>query len=94
MVDFLVIKEKHIKARYFFIKDKIEDVGLEVQCCPTQNMWTDILNKPEQGMKFRKDRAALMNVTVDYDDEIKRKKLVHCFYPERSKINGESMITC
>ena len=58
-------KTKHTKARYFFIKDKIEDVGLEVQCCPTQNMWTDILNKPEQGMDCFKDRAALMNVPVD-----------------------------
>ena len=37
-------------------------------------MWTDILNKPEQGMDFCKDRASLMNVPVDYDGEVERKK--------------------
>ena len=37
-------------------------------------MWTDILNNPEKGMKFRKDIGALMNVHVDYDDEVERKK--------------------
>ena len=67
-------RTKHTKARYFFIKDTIEDVELEVQYYPKENMWTDILNKAEQGMKFCKDIAALMNVTVYYDDEVERKK--------------------
>ena len=67
-------RTKHIKARYFFVKDKIEDGDLEVQYCPTEQMWTDVLNKPEQGTPFRKDRAALMNVPVEYDDEVERKR--------------------
>ena len=55
---------KHIKARYFFVKDKIEDGDLEVQYCPTEQMWTYVLNKPEQGTPFQKHRAALMNVPL------------------------------
>ena len=67
-------RTKHIKARYFFVKDKIEDGDLEVQYCPTEQMWTDVLNKPEQGTPFRKDRAALMNVPVDYNDDAERRR--------------------
>ena len=37
-------------------------------------MWTDVLNKPEQGVKFRRDRAELMNVPVDYDDDVERRR--------------------
>ena len=68
-------RTKHTKARYFFIKDTIEDVELEVQYYPKENMWTDILNNPEQGMKFRKDRSDLMNVPVDYDDKVEIEKI-------------------
>ena len=37
-------------------------------------MWSDLLTKPQQGGLFRKMRAELMNVDVNYDDEIERKK--------------------
>ena len=80
-------RTKHTKARYFFIKDTIEDVELEVQYYPKENMWTDILNKAEQGMKFCKDIAALMNVSVYYDDEVERKK-THPLILPREKKNG------
>lgn len=65
-------RTKHIKRRYFFIKDKIADRELEVQYCPTELMKADILTKPKQGKGFRVDRGELMNVPVDYDDEIER----------------------
>ena len=84
MVDFLVIKEKHIKARYFFIKDKIEYGEVEVQYFPTEHIWTDILKNPDQGMNFCKDRAALMNVPVNYNDEFERKK-THLLLLSRDK---------
>ena len=67
-------RTKHISAIYFFIKEKIEDRELKVQYLPTENMQTGILNHPDQGMKFCKDKAALINVPVDYDDEFERKK--------------------
>jgi len=56
------------------VKDRIDEGELEVQYCPTEKMWTDVLNKPEQGAKFRLDRAELMNVPVDYDDEVERRR--------------------
>jgi len=39
-------------------------------------MWCDILNKPKQGASCRLDRSHLMNVPVEYDDDVER-KLTH-----------------
>ena len=61
---------KHINARYFMVKDRIDEGEIKLQYCPTEKMWTNVLNKPEQGAKFRLNRAELMNVTVNYDDEV------------------------
>jgi hypothetical protein len=33
-------RTKHIKARYFFIKDKIEEGKVEIRYCPTKKMWS------------------------------------------------------
>jgi hypothetical protein len=63
-------KTKHIKARYFFIEDKIEKGEVEFWYCPTKKMWSDVLNKPKQGAPFRKDRAMLMGVPEEYDDNV------------------------
>ena len=65
-------RTKHIKASYYFIKDKIEEGEVDMQYCPTEEMWCDMLNKPKSGTPFRKDRAKLMNVPVGYDDNIER----------------------
>ncbi len=43
---------KHIKCRYFFIRDKINDGNLKVIYCPTEIMWADILTKLKQGKPF------------------------------------------
>ena len=48
-------RTKHIKARYFFIKDKIKEGEVEIRYCSTEKMWSDVLNKPKQGAPFRKD---------------------------------------
>ena len=63
---------RHIHARYFFITDRIEAGDVEVEYCPTEEMWADVLNKPKQGKAFRVDRSYLMNVPEDYDDEAER----------------------
>jgi hypothetical protein len=47
-------KTKHIKAKLFFIKDKVDEGEVRVIGCPTEEMWTDMLKKPLQGMIFRK----------------------------------------
>jgi hypothetical protein len=54
-------KTKHIKAKFFFIKDRVDDGEIKVINCPKEEMWADILTKPLQGMAFRTMRAILMN---------------------------------
>ena len=39
-------RTKHIKARYYFIKGKIEEGEVEIRYCPTEKMWSNVLNKP------------------------------------------------
>jgi hypothetical protein len=53
-------RTKHIKMRYFFIKDMIEQGEVEVQHCPTKEMWSDILTKPKQGREFFLMRSKLL----------------------------------
>ena len=59
---------KHIKAKFFFIKDRVDDGEIKVVDCPTEEMWADIMTKPLQGAAFRVMRAELMNCNVNYED--------------------------
>ncbi|KAL7461201.1 hypothetical protein ACHAXS_001624, partial [Conticribra weissflogii] len=61
-------RTKHIKVRYFFVKDKINSGEADVKYCPKDKMWADVLTKPLQGAEFKKFRAKLMNVPEEYDD--------------------------
>lgn len=53
-------RTKHIKVRYFFIKDMVEQGEVEIQHCPTKEMWSDVLTKPKQGKEFLEMRAKLL----------------------------------
>jgi hypothetical protein len=57
---------KHIKAKYFFICHYHNTNELNLQYCPTDQMWADVLTKPLQGYKFCMMRAFLMNCPADY----------------------------
>jgi hypothetical protein len=59
---------KHIKAKFFFIKDRVDDGEIKVIDCPTEEMWANILTKPLQGMAFRTMRAILMDCPVNYEE--------------------------
>lgn len=61
-------KTKHIKAKFFFIKDRVDDGEIKVMDCPTEEMWADIMTKPLQGTAFRVMRAELMNCPINYED--------------------------
>ena len=65
-------KTKHIRHRFFLIKDRVESGNVKIAYEPTGNMWCDILSKPKQGSVFRKFRGHLVNVPQDYDDEAER----------------------
>jgi hypothetical protein len=60
---------KHIKAKYFLIKDYYDAGEIDVKFCPTNDMWADVLTKPLQGQKFRDMRGFLQNCPRDYDDD-------------------------
>jgi hypothetical protein len=62
-------RTKHIKAKLFFIKDRIDDGEIRVVHCPTKEMWADVLTKPLQARAFREMCAKLMNCNVDYEEE-------------------------
>jgi hypothetical protein len=64
---------KHIKAKFFLIKDNYEAGEIDVQYCPTDVMWADVLTKPLQGQQFRDMRAFLQNCSRSYDDNIELK---------------------
>jgi hypothetical protein len=68
---------KHIKAKYFLIKDYYNSGEIDLRYCPTDVMWADVLTKPLQGQKFRDMRAFLQNCSRVYDDnaELRTKKI-------------------
>ena len=66
-------RTKHIKAKYFLIKDYYNAGEIDVKFCPTEEMWADVLTKPLQGQKFREMRAFLQNCATDYDDDAEAK---------------------
>ena len=61
-------KTKHIKANFFFIKDKVNNEEVKIVDCLAGVMWADALTKPLQGTAFRKMRSHLMNCNVEYID--------------------------
>ena len=57
-------RTKHIKSKFFFIKDRIDNGEIR-----TKEIWADMLTKPLQGKAFREMCAKLMNCKVDYEEE-------------------------
>ena len=61
-------RTKHIKAKYFFIHHFHNTGELDLQYCPTEQMWANVLTKPLQGQKFREMHSFLMNCPIDYSE--------------------------
>jgi hypothetical protein len=61
-------RTKHIRVRYFFIKDRIRNGDISVKHCPTGDMVGDHFTKPLQGAQFRKFRADIQGVPNDMSD--------------------------
>ncbi len=59
---------KHIKVKYFFIKDKINQGEITIKYCPSEKMWTNVNAKPKQGLVFHVFRGHVMGIPVDYKD--------------------------
>jgi hypothetical protein len=61
-------RTKHIKVKYFLIKDKVDQEEITIEHCPTEQMWTDINTKPKQGAVFRAFRGHVMGIPTDYNN--------------------------
>ncbi len=55
-------RSKHIKIRYFWLKDRVDAKDVLVEYIPTGDMLADLLTKPLQGDLFIKLRRSLMNL--------------------------------
>jgi hypothetical protein len=59
---------KHIKVKYFFIKDKVNQGKVTIKHCPARQMWTDINTKPKQDVVYHVFRGYVMGIHADYKD--------------------------
>ena len=51
-----------MKARYFYIKEKVDDKIVEIRYRQTEKMWADMLTKPITNKKtFALMRSVIMN---------------------------------
>ena len=62
-------RTKHIRVRYYFIKDHISTGGIVVKHCPTGEILADHFTKPLQGTFFRKFRAEIQVIPATTIDE-------------------------
>lgn len=62
-------RTKHIKAHFYFVKDKVEDGDIVVKHKPTDEMWINVNTKPKIGRPYRVDRSLIMNCPVDIPDK-------------------------
>jgi hypothetical protein len=58
------IRTGHIKLRYFFVKQYIDDGSITIEHCPTDRMIADILTKPLQGAHFERLRGFLLGYDI------------------------------
>jgi hypothetical protein len=61
-------KTKHIRAKFFFMKDRIDSRDIRVVHCPPEKMWEDVLTKLLQGKAFRVMQLKQMNHSEEYED--------------------------
>ena len=62
-------RTKHIRVRYYFVKDRITAGDIVVKHCPTREILADHFTKPLQGALFRKFRAEIQGIPATMDDE-------------------------
>jgi hypothetical protein len=54
-------RTRHMNIRYFFITDRVQSKEIDIQYCPTEEMFADYFTKPLQGNLFRRMRDYIMN---------------------------------
>ena len=56
---------KHIKVRYFWLKDLIDEEEIELQYIPSEELVADLLTKAFTGAKFKYLRGKLLGAPLD-----------------------------
>ena len=52
----------HMNIRYFFMKDQVDSKRVQIEHCPTEDMWADFFTKPfKSASHFRELRKIVMN---------------------------------
>jgi hypothetical protein len=62
-------RTKHIKVKYFLIKDKVDWEEITIKHCLNDQMWMDTNIKPKQGTVFWVFRGHIMVIPADYNDK-------------------------
>jgi hypothetical protein len=57
-------RTRHIKVKYFFVKEFLDNGDFTLIHCPTKEMIADILTKPLQGELFRELRDFILGYTA------------------------------
>ena len=68
-------RTRHIKIKYYHMKEKKDDGEIRFEHCPTEQMWADINTKPKQGSAFREFRGHVMGIPAEYNDDDYRTKI-------------------
>ena len=79
-------KTKHIKAIFFFVKDKVDGGLVKITDCPTEYMLADVNSKPLQGTLFRVMYDKLMSCGVDYKDNFWKKTRTQLQLPSSKSV--------
>ena len=58
---------KHIKVKYYLIKDEVDQEEISIVHCLTNQMWTDINTKPKQETVFWLFWGHVMGIPTDYN---------------------------
>ncbi|KAL7474209.1 hypothetical protein ACHAW6_000197 [Cyclotella cf. meneghiniana] len=61
---------KHIKSKYFFVTDKVEQGDIVIEHVPKDEMWCNMSTEPMEGICFKTDRSKHMNCPIDVPDEM------------------------
>jgi hypothetical protein len=61
-------RTKHIRVRYFFIKERVSNGDITLKHYPTGEMLADHFTKPLQGALFRKFRAEIQGIPLNINE--------------------------
>ena len=80
---------RHIKIRYFFVKDLVDKGEVEIVYCPTEQMLADYFTKPLQGELFRRFRKVIMGWdNVDILKQYLSQRKPRSKYSSKERVGG------